>query len=130
MVIALILVISAVATAQFVLLYWRATVAVVAASPISASLREAAGLQSEIPSASDFHSVLRLHEICPDLRSSAAGIDLVRGYYLLVSAIAHLGGSKLQSWAGRELATCTRYVAARIDQRITHNRNFVQVHAS
>ena len=130
MVIALILVISAAASAQFILLYWRATVAVVAATPISGSLREAAGIQSDCPNGSDFYAILRLHEICPDLKSSNPGIDLMRGYYTLVSTLARVGGGALQSWAGRELAICSRYVAARIDQRISQNREFVQANAS
>jgi hypothetical protein len=30
----------------------------------------------------------------------------------------------------REMATCSRYVAARVDQRITHNRSLLHLHAS
>jgi len=130
MVIALICVISAFALAQFVLLYWRATVSVVAAMPVSESVRRAAGIHSKSPVGSDFHTILRLHDICPDLTASSPGIEVVQGYYFLVSALDRLVGPPLQSWASHELATCSRYVAARVDQRIAHNRALLQVHAS
>jgi hypothetical protein len=130
MVIALICVISAFALTQFVLLYWRATVSVVAAAPISESVRRAAGIHGESPAATDFRAILRLHDICPDLRSSSPGVEIVQGYYMLVSALRRLIGSALDSWAAREMATCSRYVAARVDQRIAHNRSLLHVHAS
>ncbi|MGH9794137.1 MAG: hypothetical protein ACRD5G_05135 [Candidatus Acidiferrales bacterium] len=130
MVIALICVVSAVALAQFILLYWRATVAVVAAAPLSESIRKAAGIQGEAPAAGDFHTIMRLHEICPDLNTSAAGVDIVYLYYLTISALSRVGGAALQPWTGRELATCSRYVAACVDQRIAHNRAYLKVHVS
>lgn len=130
MVIALICVISAVVLTQFVLLYWRATVSVVAAQPLSESVRRAAGIRGESPAAADFPAVLRLHDICPDLRTSSPGVEIVQGYYLLVSALNRLLGSALDAWAAREMATCSRYVAARVDQRIAHNRSLLQLHAN
>lgn len=130
MVIALICVISAFALTQFVLLYWRATVSVVAAAPISEGVRQAAGVRGESPAASDFYAILRLHNICPDLRTTSPGIEIVQGYYLLVSALNRLMGPALNTWAARELATCSRYVAARVDQRIAHNRSLLHIHAS
>lgn len=130
MVIALICVISAFALTQFVLLYWRATVSVVAAAPISESVRRAANVRGESPAASDFNAILRLHDICPDLRATSPGVEIVRGYYLLVSSLNRLVGPALNAWATRELATCSRYVAARVDQRIAHNRSLLQLHAN
>lgn len=130
MVIALICVISAFALAQFILLYWRATVAVVAAAPLSENVRRAAGIQGESPAGSDFATILRLHQICPDLKTSSPGVEIVQGYYLLVSALKHLLGSVLEQWANREMATCARYVAARVDQRIAHNRSLLHIPVS
>lgn len=130
MVIALICVISAWALTQFVLLYWRATVSVVASAPLSESLRRAAGIHGEAPKGSDFPALVRLHGICPDLRSSSAGIEIVQCYYGLVSALRSLSGGVLEHWAERELAICSRYVAARVDQRIAHNRSLLHVQPS
>jgi len=127
MVIALICVISACALTQFVLLYWRATISVAAAAPLSENLRRAAGIHGEAPKGSDFHTLVRLHGICPDLHSSSASIEIVQGYYMLVSALRRFTGSVLQPWAEQELATCSRYVAARVDQRIAHNRSLLHV---
>jgi len=130
MVIALICVISAFALTQFVLLYWRATVSVVAAVPLSESVRRAAGIRGDSPAAADFHAILHLHDICPDLRTSSPGIEIVQGYYLMVSALRRMVGPALDSWSAREMATCSRYVAARVDQRIAHNRSLLHIHAS
>jgi hypothetical protein len=131
MVIALICVISGAALAQFLLFYWRATISVVASAPLSPRVREAAGIQGDAFTGRDFGTVLYLHEICPDLKSAGAGVALVQCYYYMVRGLERLGGSLLQGWASQELATCSRYVAARIDQRIASNRAVLShVHAN
>ncbi len=131
MVIALICVISGAALAQFLIFYWRATISVVASAPLSPSVREAAGIQDKSFTGRDFGTVLYLFEICPDLKSSSAGVALVKRYYHLVRGLERLGGSLVRGWTSEELATCSRYVAARIDQRIAGNRTVLaQVHAN
>lgn len=121
MIIALIAVVSMVALAQFVVFYWRATISVTAAVPMSDRLREAAGIESEALGAKDFRALLHLVEICPALSSDGAGIRGVRIYYSAMSVISKLLGPAMAGWAGAEMTTCTRYLAARLDQRIANN---------
>jgi hypothetical protein len=121
MIIGLIAVISLVALAQFGVFYWRAAIAVTAATPVSDRLRHAAGIGNQTLTAADFRSLLPLVEICPPLVSDGAGIGGVRVYYALMSAVSRLLGPAMAGWAVAEMATCTRYLAARLDQRIASN---------
>ena len=121
MIISLILVVSLVALAQFGVFYWRATIAVTASTPVSDRLRTAAGIATEHATASDFDSLLKLTEICPALSADAKGIRSVRLYYSMLSFLSKLLGPGLGGWAVAEMSTCARYLAARLDERITNN---------
>ena len=122
MIVALIAVVSIVALVQFAAFYWRATVAVTAAAPVSDRLRTAAGITNDKIEASDFGALLHLVEICPALQGDGPGIRLVRGYYLFLRILHQLAGPAMGGWFAEEMTTCTRYVAARLDQRILQNR--------
>ncbi len=122
MIMALIAVVSLVALAQFGVFYWRATIAVTAALPVSDRLRVAAGIQTEQIAASDFDSLLHLVEICPALKSDGLGIGMVRSYYSFLSFLNVLAGPALGGWFVAEMTTCARFLAARLDQRIHQNR--------
>lgn len=123
MIIAIIATVSLVALAQFVVFYWRATIAVTASVPASERLRTAAGIQSEVLGAGDFRALIHLVEICPALTSAGTGIRSVKLYYQLLASASRMLGPALGHWTTAEMATCTRYVAARLDQRISHNSN-------
>jgi hypothetical protein len=43
----------------------------------------------------------------------------LRAYYSAVSVLCKLPA--LQAWAKQEMATCSRYVAVLVDQRLTQN---------
>ncbi len=122
MIVALIAVVSILALAQFGVFYWRATIAVTAALPVSDRLRNAAGIHKEQIEASDFGALLHLVEICPALKSDGPGIGLVRIYYAVLRVLKAVCGPALGGWFVAEMTTCTRYVAARLDQRIQQNR--------
>jgi hypothetical protein len=124
MVIALICVVSGVALAQFAIFYWRAMVAVVASAEVSPQIRQAAGIEGDTVRGEDFPAVITLHELCPELKPNGRGIKAVRVYYAALAALSHVGGP-FSAWAREEMATCSRYVAARLDQRIQHNRAFL-----
>ena len=121
MVIALISVISLAVLGQFLIFYWRATMAVAAAMPVSDRLRKAAGIKSQQICAADFAAVVRLHEVCPDLDGRRANLAGVKLYHLVVRALEQLFGPALTSWVDQEAAACARYLATRLDQRIGAN---------
>ncbi len=129
MFIALIAAVSLVALAQFALFYWRAWLAVGAAAPISERVRQAAGIHAATPGSGDFGAVANLHELTPELDSNARGVAAVRVYY---NALAHISRiPALKAWGAEEMAVCSRYLAARLDERIAQNRaQWAQVRAN
>lgn len=124
MVIALICVVSLAALGQFAVFYWRAVISVVAAAPLSDRVRQAAGVQGDAVGPRDFPAFINLHHICPELKSGGLNITMVRAYYALVGLLAGSTGNGLRDWAQQEMVTCSRYVAARLDQRIEQNRAY------
>ncbi len=124
MIAALLLVISLVALAQFFLYYWRALVLGVAAQPLSERFREASPVGEEALGARDFGVLLQLYEMTPQLKVEKSRLGAVRMYYRAVDALGRLAGRlmpRVGAWSEREMATCTRYVAVRMDQRMARN---------
>ena len=110
MISALILVFSLAALAQFGFYSWRAAVITLAAADVSDNTLEN----------KDFQALAALNEICPALNSSTPKIGLVRIYYGAVERLASLPSAA--DWAKREMATCARYMAVVVDQRLQRNQ--------
>ncbi len=124
MIAALIFVVSATALGQFGLRYWRALLAGVAAEPLSDRVLKVAGIAGQTIGAKDFGTLVSLHEMHPELGKDERGVLGVRIYYHLVAALCSLSRSifpTLSSWAHREMATCSRYLAVSLDQRLGRN---------
>jgi hypothetical protein len=107
------------ATAQFGLYYWRSLVAGYASQPLSERFPLFSGLDHESPEAEDFGALLSLHRLTPTLGRRADNLTTLRAYYTAVHVLCRLPA--LQDWAKREMATCSRYVAVLVDQRLTQN---------
>lgn len=121
---AILLAISVVTFGQLALYYWRAILAGVAAQPLTDRVCEAAGLTGVSVGSADFRAVLDLYRLTPGIRDGDGGLGLVRAYYHAVEALGRLAGLRLPSlaaWADREMATCSRYVAVRLGQRLESN---------
>ncbi len=124
MIAAILFAISVVALGQFALHYWRAILAGVAAQPLSDQMRTAAGLAGGSVGPADFNALLNLHEVTQGLKGDNGGLRAVRAYYRVVETLGRLAGLGLPlvaAWTERELATCTRYVAVRVGQRLERN---------
>jgi hypothetical protein len=111
---------SAAALAQFGLYYWRATIAGVAANPVSDRVRVAAGIAAPSVGAEDFRSILSLHHLSPDLRGPNGTFRSVRAYYSIVQKVGSLLPA-MASWAHGEMETCSRYVAVLVDRHLERN---------
>jgi hypothetical protein len=120
MVAVIIFAVSMVALAQFGLYYWRATISGVAAQAISDRIRVAAGITHATIGAQDFHNILVLNDLSPDLRGPNGAFRAIRTYYAVVEK---LGGivPGISNWANTEMATCSRYVAVLMDQHLERN---------
>lgn len=127
MIAALILVISTVMLAQFVVFFWRANMLAVAAQPVSASLASA---QTSFPTAlnlDDFEAVAAMSKLCPSVTLSQAKLKPVRAYYQAMRLFSRLFAAMPQasSWARQEMASCTRYVAVSMDRCLQSNQEYV-----
>ena len=124
MIAALLLVISLAALAQFALFYWRAVLAGVAAQPLSERFHEATQLGEAAMQAGNFDAIVNLHDMTPELRVGEGRLRAVRMYYNAVEALNRMAGKlmpQVAAWSEREMATCTKYVAVRVDQRMARN---------
>jgi hypothetical protein len=121
---AMLLAISIVALSQFVLYYWRAMLVGAAAQPVSERILAVAHVEDGRFTAQDFATLVRLHELTPELQRSSSSLGLVRLYYSLVKGISSLLSSRIPSiaaWSEQELAVCARYAAVQVDRRLHTN---------
>lgn len=116
----LIFAMSAVAFAQFGLYYWRATISGVAAHAISERIRVAAGITHDGIGARDFHSIIILKDLSPDLRGPNGNFAGIRAYYAIVEKIGRVVPA-MAKWAESEMTTCSRYAAVVMDQHLERN---------
>jgi hypothetical protein len=115
MISALILVFSLAALGQFGFYCWRAAVITFAATEVADNTLEN----------KDFQALDVLNEICPPLNASTPGIAFVRSYYRAVewlSVALRASCPSAAAWAEREMATCARYMAVVVDQRLQSNQ--------
>ncbi len=120
---ALIFVLAMAALGQFTLFYWRALLATTAAQPLSTAVREAAALDDREVVAGDFPALLTLCEVCPSLDRRIERLGAVRLYYRALDLAGRILPA-LASWTSAEQATCSRYVAVVLDQRMLANASY------
>jgi len=127
MVAAIILAFAIVAVAQFWMIWWRATVGSLAASPLSDKLRAAARLDGDVVRGSDFQAILSLYETCPSLKKESNGLGPVRAYYSVVNGMSRMFSAipSVAEWAQNEMATCARYAAVCVDLRMQRTRTML-----
>jgi len=120
MIAVLILIVSVAAFAQFWIYYWRATISGVAAQAISETIRVAAGITSETISGNDFRNILILKDLSPSLGGPNGSMLAIRTYFKVVEKMGRMVPA-MARWADNEMATCSRYVAVRMDQHLQRN---------
>ena len=127
MVAAIILAFAIVAVAQFWMIWWRATVGSLAASPLSDKMRAAARLDGDVVRGNDFQAILSLYETCPSLKKESNGLGSVRAYYRVVNGMSRMFSAipAVADWAQNEMATCARYAAVCVDQRMQRTRTML-----
>ncbi|MFZ3245086.1 MAG: hypothetical protein WA185_08420 [Candidatus Acidiferrales bacterium] len=120
MVAALILVISGVMLAQFVVFFWRANMLAVAAEPLSEGFSPSLTLD-------DFDTVAAMSKICPSVTVPTSQLWQVRAYYQAVRVVSWLCSAMPQanSWARQEMASCTRFVAVSMDRCLQSNQAYL-----
>lgn len=124
MVAVLILGFALMAVGQFWLSWWRATIGSVAEKGFSEPLRAAASLGSNAVSGRDFATFVALYETCPSLKKESNRLCAVQWYFRMLRGVARVFGAirAVGEWAEREMATCARYAAVCVDQRMRGTR--------
>ncbi|MBZ5642487.1 MAG: hypothetical protein LAO19_06995 [Acidobacteriia bacterium] len=120
MIAAILFTVSIVALVQFGVYYWRAVIAGVAAKTVSDRIRTAAGLTHSTIGAQDFHSIIILNDLTPDLQGPAGSFMAIRAYYSVIKTLGSIVPA-MSEWATNEMATCARYVAVLMDQHLERN---------
>ena len=121
MIAAILFMVSAAVFVRFALYYWRAMISRVAVQDISDRVRIAAGITAPEIGARDFRSILILHDLAQNLRGPNGAFRPVRAYYSVVEKLGSLIPA-IANWANGEMATCSRYVAVRVDQHLERNK--------
>jgi hypothetical protein len=106
----LMLIAASIGLAQFGVSYWRSMLASTAAQPLSEQFRTASGLAYGTPS---------FHRLTPGLDNQPSRLRGLQVYYSLVDSLRKLPA--LNQWAQSEMATCARYLAVIVDQRLSNN---------
>ena len=128
MIAALILVLSAVALAQFAVAQWRSMWMTLAAQPLSGNLQAATGIADSAIGPNDFDLLVRTSEqLCASPQERNLWLREVGIYYRGIRTLDAICGSRvagLSNWAKGELMACSRYAAAVLDQRLNSNFAF------
>jgi hypothetical protein len=120
MIAAILFTVSLVALIQFGVYYWRAVIAGVAANSVSERIRVAAGLSTSTIGAQDFHSILILNDLTPELQGPAGSFRAIRAYYSVIEKLGSIVPA-MANWSTAEMATCSRYIAVLMDQHLERN---------
>jgi hypothetical protein len=115
--------ISIVATGQFGICYWRASVAAISRAPISNRVRVAAGISTASLSPRDFRAILNMHEMTPELGGPKRKIRTIRAYYLAVESLGRFI-PLVAFWAESEMTMCSCYLAVVLDQHLDRNMSW------
>ena len=111
---------STVALGQFAVYYWRSMVLGVASQAVSERIRTAAGITQSSIAAADFHNILILNDLTPDLRGPNGSFRSIRAYYAMMNTLAKLVPA-MASRANDEMTLCARYIAVQMDQHLQRN---------
>ena len=109
-----------VALGQFGIYCWRASFAATSRAPISNRVKVAAGISTDSLSPRDFRTILKAHDLTPDLRGPGGKFRAIRAYYFAVESLGRSIPS-VSGWAEAEMTMCSRYLAVLLDQHLDRN---------
>jgi hypothetical protein len=116
----LIFVLSFTAMIRFTVLSWRAGLLTVAAQPLAFESDLLADLSRKALNSGSFQEISSYQKLCPSF-GQGSGLRTVGAYYRVLQVATHLG-TAASSWAQNEMATCTRYAAVQLSQRLANTQ--------
>lgn len=120
----IIFVMSFAALIQFGALSWRSGLLRTAAQPLAFESDLVADLSRKALNTGSFLDVRAYQKLCPNLREgSGSGPTLgAVGVYYRVLQAATCFGEAASNWAQGEMATCTRFAAVELSQRLARTQ--------
>lgn len=128
MIAVLICLISVAALAQFFVFYCRSHILACRDVPLTAQVRELAGLETSHLAGDAYARLAQLAELCPHHKSGRMEVDAVNSYYRLVSFLQGTTRSMMPAitaWTERERENCSHFIAVILGRRIDHNRQLL-----
>jgi hypothetical protein len=128
MIAALILVFSVAALVQFATSQWRAMWITIAEQPLSELFTSTTGIARDKIRAEHFDFLTHTSkQLGASAKQSNLWLKEVQIYYRTIRAFDQICKKQVptfSAWADRELATCSRFAAAILDQRLSSNLAF------
>lgn len=125
MVALIIFLIATAAAVQFGLSWWRAMIIHLAECPLSERGKALAERFAGAGSHTDFDVLASIHESCPPVSGADKGLGAIRAYVRVLSAVKSFcqrWAPAMAAWAQKEMQTCFRFAAVRVDQRLAHTQ--------
>jgi hypothetical protein len=123
----LIFLLSAAALLQFFISYCRSLIAASIKQPLSAEVRDVAGIPSTA-GGEDYARVIQLLDLCPERREERGRIRAINAYFGLLNFISSTLARVipgLMSWTEMERGQCTYFAAVTLDRRIAFSRDML-----
>ena len=120
----IIIVLSFAAMIQFAILSWRSGLLSVASQPLAFESDLVVDLARKALNTGSFQDVRDYQKLCPNLArggSFGPALGTVAVYYRALQVTACLGKTA-SNWARNEMATCTRYAAVQLSQRLARTQ--------
>ena len=123
----LIFFLSAAALLQFFISYCRSLIAASIKQPLSAEVRDVAGIPNTA-SGDDFARVIQLLDLCPERPEERGHIRAINAYFRFLnfvrSTVARIVPA-LVPWTEMERGQCTYFAAVTLDRRIAFSRDML-----
>jgi hypothetical protein len=123
----LIFILSALALLQFFISYCRSLIAASIKQPLSAEVRDVAGIPSSAAGA-DFARVIQLLDLCPERPEERGRIRAINLYFRLLNVVSSTLARiipSLMTWTDMERGQCTYFAAVTLDRRIAFSRDML-----
>jgi len=123
----LIFILSALALLQFFISYCRSLIAGCIRQPLSAEVRDVAGIPNTA-AGEDFARVIQLLDLCPERPEERGRIRAINLYFRLLNVISSTVARiipSLRAWTEMERGQCTYFAAVTLDRRIAFSRDML-----
>ena len=123
----LIFLLSAAALLQFFISYCRSLIAASIKQPLSAEVRDVAGIPSTA-AGEDYARVIQLLDLCPERPEDRGRLRAINAYFGLLNFVSSTLARiipALMAWTNTERGQCAYFAAVTLDRRIAFSRDML-----